>query len=162
MGLDNIKDIFLRKEWEKIIQLTKEKLLDKDIQIKISQIKSDGTHVKFTTNFTSVRVAFARDRVGPRRWVELELKGKSSKNGIYPQNELYSFLRKNFKCQSILGNHSITWNEDDLRTSPRRENGNDIRIKIYMKNQDINNWVDGFIKFAECFLPLLQEYKIIA
>ena len=101
--------------------------------------------------------AFAQD--SNRTWVELELKARTAKGKRYSQDKLYSYLRKNYKCSETLVEYPVTWNEDDLRTSPRKYEGLDMRIKIYLKNSDRKEWIDGMIKLGEYFLPLIGNYK---
>jgi hypothetical protein len=90
--------------------------------------------------------------------VELELKPRSINGTKYSQNELYSFLKENYRNSNKQHKCKITWNEEDIESSPRNTEGGDIRIKIYLKDSNNQNWVEAMKELAEVFLPILNSY----
>jgi hypothetical protein len=157
MGTETIKDVRIRKNWENFISLAHSKLRERKIDIEFSSFKNDGSYAKAKTEYPAVYFAFAQDT--NRTWVELELKARTLKGKRYSQNELYTFLKTNFKNIEGKNSYPITWNEEDLKTSPRNQNGLDIRIKIYLINNDQNSWINAMIYLTNSFNPILKKSK---
>lgn len=116
-----------------IIKIAHSTLNEQQIDLKFTSFKNDGTYGKAKHPLPGVWFAFAE--VSDRTWVELEIKSRQSKGVKYSQDSLYSFLKENYKCSTVSNKYRITWNQEDIETSPRNPQGLDIRIKIYLNNQ---------------------------
>jgi hypothetical protein len=157
MGLETIKDISLRKNWKSFINNAHDEFKKKGIDLEFNVFKYDGSYAKAKDPLPAVYFAFAQD--SERTWVELELKSRISKGERYSQDDLYVYLKTKSKVSNSKLFEGITWNEEDVEKSPRFSTGKDIRIKIYLKTDNRELWIDAMCQLAENFLPLLNEYR---
>ncbi|MDY0361160.1 MAG: hypothetical protein RBR08_06895 [Desulforegulaceae bacterium] len=153
MGLETINDPILRKNWEKFINLADDRFKKENINLNFNTFKNDGSYSKAKAMLPGVYFAFAQD--SRRTWVELELKARTSKGKRYSQDELYTFLKENFRNNGYKTNNKITWNEEDLANSPRNPNGLDKRIKIYLHKPTNEEWIQAMIDLSNIFMQYL-------
>ena len=158
MGFKTIKDPTLRQNWIALVDMAHKKLADNNISLSFENFKNNGSYGKAKAGLPGVDFAFCQD--SDRTWVELDLKAKKTKEGRYPQENLYSFLQQHVDVGGISVPLKITWNEEDLRTSPRKSSGLDMKIKIYLSNPDDEKWVDAMLQLAQSFIPVLNDYKL--
>ncbi len=157
MGLETIKDLLLRENWRKFIDKAHLELEKSDLKIKFTSFKNDGSYAKAKCGKPAVNFVFAQD--SSRTWVELEMKPRTSSGKKYSQVALYDYLRNS---SSNLNNglyKKITWNEEDIATSPRNLEGKDFRIKVYLNSNDEKEWIMLMVEFAKLFMPILGKYK---
>jgi len=157
MGFETIKDSALRDNWKTLIDIAHNKFRDNNILLSFESFKNDGSYGKAKAGLPAVNFAFCQD--SDRTWVELELKARTASRTKYQQEDLYSFLKQNGDSVTVSAPLKITWNEEDLRTSPRKPDGLDIRIKIYLSRPDNEQWVDAMLQLAQTFIPVLNDYK---
>jgi hypothetical protein len=157
MGIETIKDSLLRKNWKDFIQLAHQNMSDQDITLEFTEFKNNGSYAKAKAGLPGVFFGFSED--SDRTWVELELKPRTVGGSKVPQDELYAFLKQRSIREPVPTPYKITWNEEDLRTSPRKESGKSKRIKIYLLNPKREEWINAMAVLAQRFIPLLNEYK---
>lgn len=154
MGLETIKDLKLRKNWELFIEKTHIEFDKNNIPLRFTTFKDDGSYAKSQSGTPAVYFAFAED--ANRTWVELELKPRMSKGEKFKQTELYNFIKETFKNSGNNNKLNITWDEDD---EFRKPGGLPIRIKEYLASSDKNEWISKMTSFVLVFLPILNGYK---
>ena len=160
MGFETIKDPTLRQNWIALIEMAHKKLADNNILLSFENFKNNGSYGKAKAGLPAVNFAFCED--SDRTWVELELKARTANGTKYKQEDLYSFLHQHVDISTISAPLKITWNEEDIRTSPRDPDGLDMRIKIYLSDPDNEKWVDAMLQLAQTFIPVLNDYKLNA
>lgn len=157
MGFETIKDPLLRSDWIKLVGMAHEVLAGQNIPLRFETFKNDGSYGKAKAGLPGVYFAFCRD--AKRVWVELELKARKINGETVSQGGLYAFLKNHAKPASHTPPLRITWNEDDLKSSSRREEGSDMRIKIYLNSMERAAWVSAMLYLAQTFVPLLDTCK---
>jgi len=158
MGFETIRDPALRQNWIALIKMAHKKLADNNIPLSFETFKNNGSYGKAKAGLPAVSFAFCEN--SDRTWVELELKARKANGTRYAQETLYSFLQQHVDARTISAPLKITWNEEDLRTSPRDPDGLDMRIKIYLSDLDNEKWVDAMLQLARTFIPVLNDYKL--
>jgi len=157
MGFETIQDLVLRQNWVALIDVANKKLAENNIILSFESFKNDGSYGKAKAGLPAVNFAFCQD--SDRTWVELDLKARKISGTRSAQTDLYSFLQQEYVNPPVSSSLKITWNEEDLRTSPRKASGLDIKIKIYLLNPDKEQWVDGMLQLAQVFIPALNSYR---
>ncbi|MEA1933469.1 MAG: hypothetical protein U9N60_03445 [Thermodesulfobacteriota bacterium] len=153
MGLNAIESYPNRKFWEKFINKTHVELRKANLgEIVFDEFKNNGSYAKAKTGNTATKWVFAEDL--SRRWVELELKPRTSKGVRQPQNKLYTCIKKIAKTNN-LDSFNITWDEEDRDSGNRGSGGGDIRIKIYLNDLDDSKWISKMVQFIKSFKPIL-------
>lgn len=162
MGLEKIKDPLMRENWRHFINGTHIELKNANIEnIEFSEFKNDGSYAKAKTEITATKWVFAQD--SSSSWVELELKPRTL-NGIKsPQTIFYQFIKSSYRKINNPIN-KITWNEEDLISGHRKQDCQDIRIKIYLSRFEGSNlknkqWIKTMIEFIKAFNPIIQSYR---
>ena len=158
MGFETIKDPVLRQNWIALIEMAHKKLADNKIILSFENFKNNGSYGKAKAGLPGVNFAFCED--SDRTWVELELKARKVNGTRFKQEDLYSFLHQHVDVSTISAPLKITWDEEDLRTSPRKPGGLDMRIKIYLSNPDNEKWADAMLQLAQSFILVLNDYKL--
>lgn len=153
MGLEKIENENNREFWSKFINAAHSELKKAGFSaIYFDEFKNDGSYAKAKTGRTATKWVFAEDL--SRRWVELELKPRTSKGDRHSQRELYTAIKKAAHMKG-LDSLNITWDEEDRNAGYRRIDGKDIRIKIYLNNLDDNQWISTMVQFIKNFQPII-------
>lgn len=163
MGLETIKDDGLRENWRKFINTAHSELNKAELgEIEFTEFKDNGSYAKAKTGIAATKWVFAKDKASSRRWVELELKSRVLKGARCSQYKFYMFIKKTAKIKT-LNMPEVTWDEED-RKSPRKKDGKDIRIKIYLKSLNSllandSKWISTMIQFIQIFKPIIQRHS---
>lgn len=160
MGTETIKDLSLRLNWNRFLDVVYAKLAEAGIHdIAFTSFKNDGSYAKSTTGLCSGTfwvIATTEDRA----WVELELKGIGKGEHRRSRSELYHCIKKLFLSSPSTKSLTLTWDEEDKAGGYRRDSGNDIRIKVYVRQPSGDRFsstlADTFVDFVSTFKPLLS------
>ena len=147
--------------WEKLRELTNQKLMKKDLNFFfVNPPKHDGSYLKTNgqRKYTNLAYAVKSSEV----WIELELKPIKKEK----QQDLYNHLLSNKQnIEKGLG-ETLRWDDEDIKISKmRRATGKDFRIKL-ISNFDLDEipdneesvtkaWSDDMIRFICELRPYL-------
>ncbi|MEA1896405.1 MAG: DUF4268 domain-containing protein [Bacteroidota bacterium] len=135
--------------WDSITEETTIQLSKLDININFGnpEPKNDA-YVKAKTGISCCKWVFAKRKTDHAVWIELEL---TPKQGT-PQNDLFSYLKKN----------KLSIEESVGASIELTENGKHRRVKSYLQNTNIpnlNECVKRMVSFVVSIRPYLFKYS---